>query len=882
MAAWFWKHSNWWRGMTIMVVLVTVTMPSGYPVQGNPGQGNTVHAEGESPETPQPAEGTQAAPPVMETLQNTQPLAADDDFLQDGDMSADVPAPPLPEVPETENDSEQPYPIEEENPVLTAMLPEETGLVLLDEQGESVPLVTQTAAAILTGGDPWYCPAEVAWSPSGTGCTRFNDETEPPALNHLQSALAYAATQKGSGTIYVEKDASFNSTSADFSGMNADIILNILGGFDLVQGKVTGTSKVATLALKNFNSNGTLSISNLVIDDNSDEDALKIENIDHVALTNITIRDRKNGHGLAISNSKGSVTLRQVDITESEIGDGLRITNSDHTDVQDLTIRESGDGNGIYTTIDTNLKIEGAQVTENNAGYTLYLNSTSQALIRDSIFTGNQDKDSVMLFDNDSYLYIDHVTVNDVKPEYSSSLGLLNAAVVFHYVSGAVQFNQNTLSITKPTSGTTAFVHGISVIGSSEAGPLELSAVGNVLDGGYTGMASNAIVVDASTQNAAIHFNWNQICHWSQGYFNNLSLALGVDAAYNEYCGDVPTSSGSTTTIRGKVTYEPIAENKDVDADGVSNLEDSCPMTANPGAGQHADVDGDGIPDACDPQDNGDTDGDGVQNYMDTCPAVYNPGDAQTLDTDKDGIPDACDTTDNGDSDGDGVQNYTDTCPLVANGGNAQWADQDRDDIPDACDSTPTGDTDGDHVDGSVDNCPNLWNPWQTDSDGDGRGDACDPVAAAPEQHTNTTDEMIIPVTGEEAYQTCLQASILEIKQVAQIKLESLPCGYRPAARTVGLHELPAPIPDGMTYRGALEFSLGDQSGENVSVPADTAAVLSFFISDPSLEWQVYFWNIQLNKGEGGWEPVKGVMNGDLFSISAHQSGFYVLVTASS
>src|SRR5436190_15518009 len=40
-------------------------------------------------------------------------------------------------------------------------------------------------------------------------------------------------------------------------------------------------------------------------------------------------------------------------------------------------------------------------------------------------------------------------------------------------------------------------------------------------------------------------------------------------------------------------------------------------------------------------------------------------------------------------------------------------------------------DTDGDGIDDAVDNCPFLSNPAQTDSDGNGTGDACQPVLAA-------------------------------------------------------------------------------------------------------------------------------------------------------
>lgn len=79
----------------------------------------------------------------------------------------------------------------------------------------------------------------------------------------------------------------------------------------------------------------------------------------------------------------------------------------------------------------------------------------------------------------------------------------------------------------------------------------------------------------------------------------------------------------------------------------------------------------------------------------------------------------------NPDSDGDGVPNGNDNCPTVAN---PAQTDSDGDGIGDACDgnSAPTTDSDGDGVPDVSDNCPSVPNAAQTDSDGDGIGDECD------------------------------------------------------------------------------------------------------------------------------------------------------------
>jgi sugar lactone lactonase YvrE len=120
------------------------------------------------------------------------------------------------------------------------------------------------------------------------------------------------------------------------------------------------------------------------------------------------------------------------------------------------------------------------------------------------------------------------------------------------------------------------------------------------------------------------------------------------------------------------------------------------------------DLNGNGVPDAMDP----DIDGDGVPNDMDAFP----DDPAESKDTDGDGVGDNSDLRSHGgsaidtvtptpDSDGDGLLDFEDNCPNVPN--------------PDQ------KDTDGDGVGDACDNCPLVANPDQKDSVGDGVGDAC-------------------------------------------------------------------------------------------------------------------------------------------------------------
>jgi len=134
------------------------------------------------------------------------------------------------------------------------------------------------------------------------------------------------------------------------------------------------------------------------------------------------------------------------------------------------------------------------------------------------------------------------------------------------------------------------------------------------------------------------------------------------------------TTSQETSLYDGSTSDE-----NDIDGDGVPNAEDNCPSMFNPIRPQYtdrkqADYDGDGLGDICDPYptcasndascpvfDIKDRDADGVPNIKDNCPDTANP---DQQDTDGDGLGDACDPCNDAiDADGDGLGDACDACP---------------------------------------------------------------------------------------------------------------------------------------------------------------------------------------------------------------------------
>lgn len=182
---------------------------------------------------------------------------------------------PLPTMDSTEIVAESPVPTEPvpteeivavEEPTVAEVLadiPAGTDLVVLDENGNLEPLVSQEAAEIIATGDPIWCPDGVTPAPNTNGCTA----SYTTMADLLANAGNYINGQNVNGTIWITSGLVGDTSPIVIDGLVyqnwANYSLTLQGGWEPGPTPPTGTNSSFNVTFNVNNWNNDIIINNI-------------------------------------------------------------------------------------------------------------------------------------------------------------------------------------------------------------------------------------------------------------------------------------------------------------------------------------------------------------------------------------------------------------------------------------------------------------------------------------------------------------------------------------------------------------------------------------------------------------------------------------------
>jgi hypothetical protein len=271
-----------------------------------------------------------------------------------------------------------------------SQVPSGTKVVILDSNGNKVPLGSQAAQDIVTNGDPIWCPSTVAMPIAGmSGCSPLADNTNLQTLTNAVETSAWTPTNTNS-TIWILQGY-YSSTS--YSTLNGSV-LSALSHFTLtLAGGWTGSGHTVNPATPSILDGAVSSVP-------TNDVGIYIYNWNNtVTLSNIEV-ENGTGSGFDVSSSKNIVLTNIQAINNGDYGaalypgTGATVTNStfnqndqNHTGYFGLYIQ----GSGTVTLTDT--------TTNNNSYYGAVVNTCAWSGSACS-FSGNVTLTGTNIFDS--------------------------------------------------------------------------------------------------------------------------------------------------------------------------------------------------------------------------------------------------------------------------------------------------------------------------------------------------------------------------------------------------------------------------------------------------------------------------------------------------
>ncbi|HSM72954.1 MAG TPA: right-handed parallel beta-helix repeat-containing protein [Anaerolineales bacterium] len=304
------------------------------------------YADGDSPptptETPQPTEtvvvtdeSDEETPEVTATPQPTETVVVTDESAEESTEAVATPVPTEETSSEEQTDeasSNEEDATTSEDTSLLSDVPDDTTVIVLNEDGEAEPLATEAAADAIATSDPIWCPGNQPPTPDANGCT--------PSFNSFDALLTFLsgnAAYQGAGTIYVQQGAylgndpkkviDFNSSAYDLSNIN-NSSLTLTGGWNPADNTINASNP------NTFNDysiiigssenpwGGSLTISNFVVTDSS-KTGMELHTTESVNIKDSKF-DHNRNHG-ALIRAGQNVNIANSSFSNAPTGRSQRV-----------------------------------------------------------------------------------------------------------------------------------------------------------------------------------------------------------------------------------------------------------------------------------------------------------------------------------------------------------------------------------------------------------------------------------------------------------------------------------------------------------------------------------------------------------------------------
>lgn len=375
-------------------------------------------------------------------------------------------------------------------------LPQGTEVVVLDEQGQTLPLASTEAADVLNSNDPMWCPAGVKPVKNMGGCS-----DEFPSFNGAGGLIAYltANNQSTSGVIWIlgsyqSNTAEGAATSVVLDGNNygttANFSLTIKGGWTGVGSTIDPNqpSQFIGDSFSIINWNNSVTLSDIVVTGTgAGANALQVlTNSGNIMLTNVKSTGN-TGNGANLDNSTGSGT---VSITNSQFNNntntGLRVKTKGVITLKDV-IADNNTSNGATLQNDistiSGVTLTGTNIFSNNNSTGLYISSYG-AITASNIFANSNAVYGAYLF-NSNGITTPAVTLTGTNQFKYNGTGLYVSSrgqITFNNVTA--NFNNGTgmylTNLTGPATSGVTFA-GTNSISNNASHGLQINTLGTVL-----------------------------------------------------------------------------------------------------------------------------------------------------------------------------------------------------------------------------------------------------------------------------------------------------------------------------------------------------------------------------------------------------------------